>query len=138
MHQLDSIVRILVVLALIGLSVWRLVRYFRFGMAKRVTAIPPTAGMFLPETSSTSPATALAPADMQPRPSRWRAGLTMLFAWLGGNLLLAAVLFGWPALSGIPVIWRLFVQIFANFYLLPFARRVGVARYGGQRVTPPG
>jgi hypothetical protein len=41
-------------------------------------------------------------------------------------------------LSGIPLIWRLFVQIFANFYLLPFARKVGAARGSEQGLTRPG
>lgn len=122
---MDTTIRLLVVLALIGYSVYRIVRYFRYGMARRATAIPPAAGMFPQETGVA--ANPLAP----PAPSStWLVGVTTVAVWVGANLLLAAILFAVPVLSQVPVIWRLFVQIFANFYLLPWARRVAARRAG--------
>lgn len=133
---MDAIVRILVVLLIVGLSIYRLVRYFRLGLARRVTAVPPTAGMFVADSPSSN---ALAPSDQaRSQRSRMIAALTTVAVLLSGNVILAAVLFGVSALSGIPLIWRLFVQIFANFYLLPFARKVGAARGSEQGLTRPG
>jgi len=122
---MDTAVRLIVILALISYSVYRIVRYFRYGMAGRVTAVPPSAGMFPQEPLSA--ANSLAPQPPSSSPT-WLAATKTLGVWAGTNLLLAAVLFGVPALSAVPVIWRLFVQIFANFYLLPWARRVATGR----------
>jgi hypothetical protein len=125
--MLDTAVRLLVILALISYGVYRIVRYFRYGMAKRVTAIPPAAGMFPQETvSATNPLMSSPPSAV----STWLVGIRTLALWVGANLLLAAVLFAIPALSAVPVIWRLFAQIFANFYLLPWARKVAARTTG--------
>lgn len=121
---MDAAVRIFVILALIAYSLFRIVRWFRYGMAKRVTVVPPPVGMFPQDSRVANP---LAPTP-QTAPSTWLAGVTTLAVWLGANLLLAAVLFAIPALAGVPLIWRLFVQVFANFYLLPWAKRVGNRR----------
>jgi hypothetical protein len=120
---MDKIVRIVVILALVALSIFRLVRYFRHGVARRVTAIPSGAGMILAETRK--------PVDLTPtatvRPSRSArilAGLLTAVIWLAANTVIAWVLFLTPMLSSIPVIWRLFVQIFLNFYLYPLAKNL--------------
>ena len=125
MNLVDTIIRILIIGLLIAYAAFRLVRYFRYGMARRVTAVPPAAGILMPQS------TAPVPAALEPTQSR-RPGvmtaLRTLAVWLGGNLILAAVLFALPALASVPLIWRLFAQIFANFYLLPFARRAAEGR----------
>lgn len=126
MIDTDTVLRAIGVLALIAYSLLRIVRWFRHGMARRVLVVPPPVGMFPQD----SPGVANTLAPPQATPSTWLAGVTTLAVWAGGNLLLAALLFAVPALSGVPVIWRLFVQVFANFYLLPWAKRVG-ARRGG-------
>lgn len=129
---MDTVVRAIVILALIAYSLLRIVRWFRHGMAKRVLVVPPPVGMFPQDAPGvantvTNP---LAPAPPA-RPSTWVAGVMTLAIWVGANLLLATALFALPALSGVPVIWRLFAQVFTNFYLLPWAKRVGVRWAGG-------
>ncbi len=128
MINTDTIVRAIVVLALIAYSLLRLVRWFRHGMAKRVLVVPPPVGMFPQDSARVTGTLAPPPAT----PSTWLAGVTTLVVWVGANLLLAAVLFAVPALAAVPVLWRMFVQVFANFYLLPWAKRVGARRGGSQ------
>jgi hypothetical protein len=59
------------------------------------------------------------------RSARLQAGGVMLLVLTTTNAILWLALLGWPLLGQIPLIWRLFVGIFANFYLLPFARAAG-------------
>lgn len=115
---MDTVVRVLVVLALLAFSVFRLIRYFRYGMARRATAVPPSTWGVLPATETP----AVAPVA---RSARFLAGGVSFLVFATANAILWLTLFGVPALSHVPVIWRLFVGIFANFYLLPFARTVG-------------
>jgi hypothetical protein len=115
---METVGRVLVVLALLAYSVFRLIRYFRYGMARRVTAVPPSTWGVLPATE-TSP---FAPAT---RSARFLAGGMTILVFATANTILWLTLFGLPALDHVPVIWRLFVGIFANFYLLPFARAAG-------------
>ena len=124
---MDTAVRLLVILALIGYGVFRIVRYFRYGLAKRATAVPPAAGMFPQETGSAANPLMPSPGSAA---STGLVAIKTLALWVGANLLLAAVLFAIPALSAVPLIWRLFAQIFANFYLLPWARRVAARTSG--------
>ena len=115
---MDTVVRMLVVLALLAYSVFRLIRYFRYGMARRVTAVPPSTWGVLPatETPAAAPVT---------RSARFLAGSVSFLVFGMANTILWLALLGLPALDHVPVIWRLFVGIFANFYLFPFARRAG-------------
>jgi uncharacterized RDD family membrane protein YckC len=53
------------------------------------------------------------------------AGAVTVLVFFAANSALCLVLFGLPALGQIPLIWRLFVVIFTNFYLVPFAQSVG-------------
>jgi hypothetical protein len=48
MGYMDTVIRVLMFLAFIGYSVFRLIRYFRYGMARRVTAVPPSLGVLPP------------------------------------------------------------------------------------------
>jgi hypothetical protein len=116
---MDTVARVLVVLALLAYSVFRLIRYFRYGMARRVTAVPPSTWGVLPATET--------PAVVPPatRSARFLAGGMSILLFATANAILWLTLFGLPALDQVPVIWRLFIGIFVNFYLLPFARAVG-------------
>jgi hypothetical protein len=115
---METVGRVLVVLALLAYSVYRLIRYFRYGMARRVTAVPPSTWGVLPATE-TPP---FAPAT---RSARFLAGGMTILVFATANTITWLTLFRLPALDHVPVIWRLFVGIFANFYLLPFARAAG-------------
>jgi hypothetical protein len=133
MLSMDKVVRLLVIAALLGWSVFRIVRYFRHGMAKSVTAVPPSAGL-LPNaaptaglnTSTTSASTG---------PARLIAGLTVVIVWLAANAALWITLLKLPMLASVPLIWRLFVGVFANFYLFPFARGLGERLRGDPQAT---
>jgi hypothetical protein len=115
---MDNVARVLVVLALLAYSVFRLIRYFRYGMARRVTAVPPSTWGVLP----TNETPAVVPAR---RSARILAGGTTILVFATANAILWVTLFRLPALDQVPGILRLFVGIFANFYLLPLARAVG-------------
>jgi hypothetical protein len=51
-----------------------------------------------------------------------------------GNVVLYLGLFQLPFEQDLPFIWPLFIMIFANFYLIPFAGRSG--RRWAQRFEP--
>jgi hypothetical protein len=122
---MDTVVRVLVVLAFIAYSVFRLVRYFRYGMARRVTAVPPSTWGVLPAPDTPTDMNAMPPVVPASRSVRLLAGGMAMVVFVAANAILWLTLLGLPALSQVPLIWRLFVGIFANFYLLPFARAVG-------------
>jgi hypothetical protein len=83
---MDTIVRIAVILALIAFSLFRLIRYFRHGVAKRVTALPPSAGMLLTETPSEARAFAPATSGVaESRSGRFMAGLITLILCVRGS-----------------------------------------------------
>ena len=117
--------------ALVAYSIFRLIRYFRYGMARRVTAVPTA-------TSSVSPSPGMLAGSELPvgtlqavpgsRLARIQAASISVLVFVVANGVLLVVLFGLPALGHVPVIWRLFLAIFANFYLLPFARAAGQKR----------
>jgi len=124
---MDNVVRLVVVCALIAYGIFRIIRYFRYGMARRVTAVPSASGVLpMPGTAARSDLS----AGMQPdvptgRLVKLQAAAVSVLLFVAANGVLLAALFGLPMLGNVPVIWRLFVAVFANFYLLPFARAVG-------------
>ena len=132
---MDNAIRALVVLTLLGLSVYRIVRYFRHGMARRVApvAVPSTVLGVMPGPADLTAAQAAAtpaatPAAVSGPVPRMRAAAITVAVFLAVNAILWLVLFAIPALAQIPLLWRLFIVIFANFYVLPFAQGVG-AKY---------
>ena len=125
---MDNLIRALVVVALLGLSVYRIVRYFRFGMARRVTTgTPSTLGVIPPSGVATGQLSDV-PTVPNRRWARLEAGIVGVLVLAALNAVLCLFLFVWPAAEKIPLLWRLFVVIFANFYLVPFARSVGKKR----------
>ena len=127
-NGMDNLIRALVVLALLGLSVYRIVRYFRYGMARRVTAgMPSTLGVIPPSGVATGQLSDV-PTVPNSRWARMMAGTVGVLVLAALNAVLCVALFVWPAAGKIPFLWRLFVVIFANFYLVPFAQSVGKRR----------
>lgn len=129
MTTLDQIVRIAVIVLIVSFAVLRIVLYFRGGMARRSTmrattttpftmppSLPPPPEQALSQTSTSQ--TAEGPASAMGK-------LVTVLVAVGLNLGLWFALFVPQFMNNIPVVWRLFIGIFANFYLLPFARRVG-------------
>src|ERR1700716_1249294 len=103
---METVGRVLVVLALLAYSVFRLIRYFRYGMARRVTAVPPS-------TWGVLPATETPPVPPATRSARFLAGGMTILVFATANAILWLTLFGLPALDHVPVIGRLFVGILA-------------------------
>lgn len=117
--------RALVVLALLGLSIYRITRAFRRGVghARHVMAAPPAIPGVVPAPEHlTAAGNPNASAGLA---SRVLAGAAGLFVFVAANAVLCVVLFGLPSLGQVPMIWRLFAVIFANFYLVPLAQSVG-------------
>jgi hypothetical protein len=116
----------LILLALfLVIAVWRLIRYFRAATERRPQpAIPASGGIAPPAPgASAAPATTAGSA---------LGTATTVLVWLVTNAGLWPLLFAWPPLADLPVIWRLVAGIFANFYLLKLARAAGarVSRRG--------
>ena len=134
-NGMDDLIRVLVVLALLGLSVYRIVRYFRYGMARRVTAgMPSTLGV-IPSSSAATGQLSDVPTGPNSRWARMMAGTVSVLVLAALNAVLCLVLFVWPAAGQVPLLWRLFVVIFANFYLVPFAQSVGKKRLERRQVA---
>jgi hypothetical protein len=128
---MDTKARIILVLLFIAYSGFRLVRYLRYGLSRRASAVPPSAlGVFpvpasAPGISSVpAPGTAAAPSGS----SRVLDMAVMVVVWGAANAALWAALFWLPIMVRVPVIWRLFIGVFANFYLIPYSRRMGERR----------
>jgi hypothetical protein len=124
----DRTSRLILLLVVIALSAFRLVRYLKYGIAKRPqSAIPGSAGMVLPATP-TAPAAAGAQPGGGAGSSRLTgalAALTSAGVWVAGNVVLWSCLFGWPALDEVPAMLRGVAGVFANFYLIHLARVAG-------------
>jgi hypothetical protein len=120
--------RLISLAALIGWTIFRLVRYLRASAARpQRPAQPPTA-----------PATAQSPIEPEGRPGSALAGLLAAAAVLvAGNALIWAVLFAVPALEAVPTVWRLTAGVLANLILIR-AASIAVARAGSRSPGSPG
>ncbi len=139
--DLDKAVRVLVILALIAGVLFRMFRYFRYGLSKRVISLPSSSGVMPPSPTAVQANSQLpTPPESSKRPGRWRSGLIAAGVWVCTNIILWYLLFGLRALADVPVIWRLFAGVFANFYLFPLARRLGekAARRAPENPAPGG
>lgn len=131
-NGMDTLSRVLVVLAFLALAVYRFVRYFRYGMARRVTGATPSTLAVVPPTNQLSEA----PAVPSSRWARIMAGAAAVLVWAALNAVLCLVLFVWPAAEQVPIMLRLFVVIFANFYWVPYAQSVGKKRLERRQAAP--
>lgn len=126
---MDKNSRVIFAVLILGLAVFRLVRYIQFGTRRRrISAIPNTSVPVI--SSSEVPRSAdLVPTAPPAGPisaSRRTLGtLAAVSSWLIGNGLLWVALFGLQYLDGIPLFWRLFLCVLANFYLVRFSRDIG-------------
>jgi hypothetical protein len=125
---MDRPEKALLAVPLLALAVWRFIRYMQFG--SRVHQIRRSAsaqGSFgVPNISGSLRTSSTA--------VRVAAATAAVIVWVGGNVLLWLALFQLPFERDLPFIWPLFLAIFANFYLVPFAGRSG--RKWAQRFEP--
>jgi hypothetical protein len=124
---MDRSERLFLLLVFIAIAVWRLVRFLRLGMGKPRPSLG-LAGGWVPSSSESAVpgATASAGPDRPDSLPIRMAGLFVAVAiWLVGNLLIWVSLFQLPFLQSVPPAVLGMAGIFANFYLIPFARRAG-------------
>jgi hypothetical protein len=131
MGRLDRLILLLLVIAITG---WRLTRYLRLGMAKRRSALGVAGGWFPTsfEISSSVATDPVAPNRKTPLPVRLVVAAVGVAIWLVGNLLIWLFLLESPFLKNVPPMLLGIAGIFANFYLIPFARVTG--KRCGQRM----
>ncbi|HYK99836.1 MAG TPA: hypothetical protein VEU78_01470 [Steroidobacteraceae bacterium] len=134
--------RLIFLALLIGWTIFRLVRYVRVANSKRPgPAVPPSAGA-LPRpvpapAAPAAPARAQSPIEPEGRRGRRLAGLLAAAAvFVGGNVLIWAILFAVPAFDNVPTIGRLTAGVLANLFLIRAAG--AVARTGSRSQGSPG
>lgn len=124
--------KLLIALLLIGFAVYRLVLLVRHGTRVHRPTIPTSSGL--------APQSLEGVAQGEPFASRLgtRGRLVALLVWLVGNALVWGLLLGIPAFHRVPVIWILFIGVFANLRLIPFARSVAVRSAQRRQATDSG
>lgn len=133
-HRRDPSQRAIVLLIFLALTIWRLVRYMKAGLARRPQGgVPSVAGTVIGAPTSNSAPPAREPVKV----SAWNrliAKTTAALVFVVGNVMIWGCLFGLTALDEVPTIWRLFLGIFANFPLLRLAHATG--KNVAERVKP--
>lgn len=126
---MDKETRLALLILVIAIAAWRFARYMRFGLSRsrRPTNLGVAGGVVPQDADRTAPVTD--PGSSAPVQSclyaRIVAVLVAVGLWLAVNALL------WYCLLELPPFKRLspvpvgVAGIFANFYLIPLARRVG-------------
>jgi hypothetical protein len=86
------------------------------------------AGGWFPTSTATTPAPTTGSTDSKPKSPllvRTVVALVVAAIWLIGNLLIWLFLLESPFLRNVPPVVLGVTGIFANFYLIPFARHMG-------------
>lgn len=124
MPRLD---RLFVILALLAIVVWRFTRFMRLGMSKRPQTLGVPGGLLPADPQSPTTATSVTPSS--PGTSSFASRSTELLITIGiiliGNAVLWFCLLELPILNRIPTLPLGVIGVFANFYLIPFARNSG-------------
>jgi len=123
----DRLSRLLLILAVVAIAVWRLVRYMRLGLAARRATLGAAGGWFppVPEQASPDPNARSQDATKSSFLTRQTELPVAVAAWLAANALLWFALFGLPLLKNVPPVPLGVAGIFANFYLIPWAQNTG-------------
>jgi hypothetical protein len=121
----DRVSRLLLLVLLLAFAGWRLIRYLRLAMARRSVGLASGAGMLVQSDAAVTP-----PGTVPASRRAWFARLLLGAAfWVLANLLIALLLLRLPLLRDLPPIVLLVAAVFANFYVIPQARR-WAARWG--------
>lgn len=127
---MDKEARLALLILLIMIAAWRFARYMRFGLSRsrRPTSLG-VAGGVVPQDSDQT-AAAVSAGSMAPAQTSLYARivgvLVAVGVWLAINAVLWYCLLELPPLKRLPPIPVGVAGIFANFYLIPLARRVGL------------
>lgn len=122
--------RLALLILLIVIAAWRFARYMRAGLSrsKRPMSLG-VAGGLVPQDSDTTVAVAVPNSSTSAQSSLYTRIVGVLVAvglWLVINALLWYCLLEVPPFKSLPPIPVGVAGIFANFYLIPLARRVGL------------
>lgn len=124
---MDKETRLALLVLLIAIAAWRFVRYMRFGLSRsRRPASLGVAGGLVPQDADGTASTP-APATSAPQTSLHARAVGILAAaalWLAANAALWYCLLELPPFRNMPPVPVGVAGIFANFYLIPLARRV--------------
>jgi len=129
---MDKETRLALLVLLVAIAAWRFARYMRFGLSRsrRPTSLG-VAGGLVPQ-DSVRPESAATPVASGPAQSSLYARvvgvLVAVGLWLVINALLWYCLLEVPPFKSLPPIPVGVAGIFANFYLIPLARKVGALR----------
>jgi hypothetical protein len=127
--------RLIFLVAAIGWTLFRLLRYLRTANAKRPgPAIPPSAGLLpqRPAEAAAAPATVRSP--IEPASSRLPRMLAAAGVLIAGNVVIWPLLFATPALADVPPLPRLVAGVLANLILIRLA--AGAAARIARRSQP--
>ncbi|MBV8145845.1 MAG: hypothetical protein JO184_12625 [Gammaproteobacteria bacterium] len=130
---MDRSARVILLLLVIALTIWRLVRYLQAGLARRPqTGVPSVGGTVVgvPSVSASPVGEPLKGSAL----SRMIAKTTTVLVFIAGNILVWTCLFGLDVLDQIPTIWRLIFGVLANFPLIRLSHAAG--RSIGKRMSP--
>lgn len=129
---MDKETQLALLVLVIAIAAWRFVRYMRWGLSRsrRATSLG-VAGGFVPQDSgSTASAVPQGSSVSVPAQSSLYARIVGVLVavglWLVTNALLWFCLLEVPPFKSLPPVPVGVAGIFANFYLIPLVRRVGV------------
>lgn len=125
---MDKQTRVALLVLVVAIAVWRFARYMRFGLSRsgRPTSLG-VAGGLVPQESDRPAEARDSPASAQSSLYARVVGvLAAVGLWLATNAILWCCLLEVPPFKSLPPIPVGVAGIFANFYLIPLARRVGV------------
>ena len=124
---MDPLSRWILILLFVVIVIWRLVRYVRLALAGRRTTLGAQGGWLLstPEQGSHGADTTSPIAAKSSFVTRLAELLGTIIVWLAANAVLWFLLLGLPLLQRVPPILLGTAGIFANFYLIPWARNIG-------------
>lgn len=126
---MDKETRLAVLILVIAIAIWRIARYMRFGLSRsrRPTSLGVAGGLIPQDADRTaSAADPSSPVSVQSFLYARIVGILVTVALcLVINALLWYCLLELPPLKSLPPVPVGVAGIFANFYLIPLARRVG-------------
>jgi hypothetical protein len=127
---MDKQTRLALLALVIAIAAWRFARYMRLGLSRsrRPVSLGVSGGV-VPQDSDRPPNLVPTPSESVPQASviaRIAGVLVAVGVWLAINAVLWYCLLELPPLKSLPPILLGVAGIFANFYLIPLARRAGM------------
>jgi hypothetical protein len=124
---MDRSERLFLLLVFVAIAAWRLARFLRLGMGNTRSPLGLAGGWIpsRPESAVPAVSTSTGPDLADCLPIRMAGLFVSIAIWLAGNLLIWFALLQLPFLRDMPPALLGMAGIFANFYLIPFARQAG-------------